>query len=109
MHEEFLRGDLGGVGGSSEHWDSRGVPPHWNHTRQSIRILQFLDIFKLKYSTKNFFEHTKCVVKFLRSALKCFIFNNVHTIECCHDRGQGTSTSLGIHQLRLLHFKSTNT
>lgn len=59
--------------------------------------------------TEIFFEHTKCVVKFLRSALKCFIFNNVHTIECCHDGGQGTSTSLGIHQLRLLHFKSTNT
>lgn len=54
MHEEFLRGDLGGVGGSSEHWDSRGVPPHWNQTRQSIRILQFLDIFKLKYFTEIF-------------------------------------------------------
>lgn len=55
MHEEFLRGDLGGVGGSSEHWDSRGIPPHWNHTRQSIRILQILDIFKLKYFTEKYF------------------------------------------------------
>lgn len=46
---------------------------------------------------------------FLRRDLECFISINVHTIECCHDGGQGTSTSLGIHQLRLLHFKSRNT
>lgn len=46
---------------------------------------------------------------FLKRDLECFISINVHTIECCHDRGQGTSTSLCIHQLRLLHLKSRNT
>lgn len=33
MYEEFFRGDFGGVGGSSEYWDSRGVFFYWNYIR----------------------------------------------------------------------------